>query len=141
MSTAHVTRPRYQAPQGPAWFMARPGFRRFMAREATSFAVAAYLVWLLVMLHRMSQGYVAWAETMELVRHPVMVGLHAIVFGAVVYHAVTWFNLTPKVVPMQMGEERVPDFWVAFLTGYLPWAVVSAVVLWGVLRPAAGGAG
>jgi fumarate reductase subunit C len=121
-------------PQGAAWFMARPGFRRFMAREATSFAVAAFLVWTLVLLRRLKQGEVAWAEFMELTRHPIVVAAHAIVFGAVVYHAVTWFNLTPKAMPMQFGEERVPDFWVSFLTGYLPCAAVSALFLWGVLR-------
>ncbi len=134
MSGPHATRTRYQTPKGPAWFMARPGFRRFMAREATSFAIAAFLVWCLVLLHRLGQGYVAWAEFMELTRHPFVIAAHAIVFGAVVYHAVTWFNLTPKAMPMQIGEEKVPDFWVSFLTGYLPCALVSAIFIWGVLR-------
>ena len=138
MSVGEATRGRYQAPLRSSWFLGRPGYRRFMAREATSFAVAAYLVWLLVMLHRLGQGYVAWAEMMELARHPVVEGLHAIVFGAVVYHAVTWFNLTPKIVPMYVAEEKVPDAWAAIIMGYLPWAAVTAVVLWGVLRAAEG---
>ncbi len=58
----------------------------------------------------------------------------SLIFGAVLYHSFTWFNLTPKIMPIYVAEEKVPDFWAAILMGYLPWAAVTAVVMWGALR-------
>ncbi len=125
---------RYQTPLSSTWFMERPGYRRFMAREATAIAIAAYLVYLLVWLHRLGEGPAAFSALLEAARHPVSVVLHGLVFGAVLYHSITWFNLTPKIMPLYVAEERVPDVWAAAIMGYLPWAVVTAVVMWGVLR-------
>ena len=39
---------RYHRPHAWAWFLERPGYVRFMARELTGFFVAGYLVVLLV---------------------------------------------------------------------------------------------
>ncbi len=125
---------RYQTPLSSTWFMERPGYRRFMAREATAIAIAAYLVYLLVWLHRLGEGPAAFSALLEAARHPVSVVLHGLVFGAVLFHSITWFNLTPKIMPLYVAEERVPDVWAAAIMGYLPWAVVTAVVMWGVLR-------
>ncbi len=91
---------RYQTPMGPLWFLRRAGYRRFMAREMTAFALAVIL--------------------------------HGLIFGAALYHSFTWFNLTPKIMPLYVAEEKVPDLWAAIVMGYLPWVVVTAVVLWGV---------
>jgi fumarate reductase subunit C len=41
---------------------------------------------------------------------------------------VTWFNLTPKALPLQVGEEFVPD-WIIAGAHYAGWAVVSVVIL------------
>ena len=67
-------------------------------------------------------------------RSPVSVVFHGIVLSAALYHSITWFNLTPKVMPVRIGEDRVPGPLVAIGMGYLPWVVLSAVLLWGVLR-------
>jgi fumarate reductase subunit C len=116
------------------WFLQRAGFRRFMAREATAFAMVVFLVYLLMWIRALGQGPQAYAEMVELTRNFVSVMVHGLVLGAVVYHSVTWFNLTPKIMPMYVAEEKVPDAWAAIFMGYLPWVVVSALVLWGVLR-------
>ncbi len=125
---------RFQTPMPSTWFLQRAGYRRFMAREATAIAFAPFLVYLLVWIHRLSQGPEAFAALIEVTRNPVSVVLHSLLFGAVLYHSFTWFNLTPKIMPMYVAEEKVPDFWAAIFMGYLPWVVVTAVVLWGVLR-------
>jgi fumarate reductase subunit C len=124
---------RYQTPMPSTWFFQRPGYRRFMAREATAIALAGYLVYLLVWLHKLGQGYEAYDAMMATSRHPSIVIIHALLFGGLVYHSITWFNLTPKIMPMYVAEEKVPDFWAAIFMGYMPWLVVSAVLLWGVL--------
>ncbi len=129
-----MTTARHYTPMPSTWFMQRAGYRRFMAREATAVAIAAYLVYLLILLHRISQGPNAYMELITITRMPVSVTLNSLVFGAVLFHAFTWFNLTPKIMPMYVAEERVSDFWAAIFMGYIPWFAVTAVVLWGVLR-------
>ena len=56
------------------------------------------------------------------------------IIPAAVYHSITWFNTTPEVMPVRIGEERVPKLLVAIGMGYGPWILVSALIIWGVLR-------
>jgi fumarate reductase subunit C len=125
---------RYQTPMGPLWFLKRAGYRRFMAREMTAFAMAAFLVYLLYWLHAIGDGYTAFVRMVEFTRNPVTVTLLGLAFGALLYHSITWFNLTPKIMPMYVAEEKVPDVWAAIIMGYLPCAALTAVILWSVMR-------
>ena len=125
-------RPRYATPLTWNWFLQRPGFRFFMLREFTSFFIAVYLVFFLLWLRSLGQGLEAYADFMKMVRHPISWAVNTIIFGAALYHSVTWFNLTPKVMPIQLGEDRVADAWTAFLMGYAPWFALSAFILWWV---------
>jgi len=125
---------RYQTPMGPLWFLKREGYRRFMVREMTAFAMAAFLVYLLYWLRAIGDGYTAFVQMVELTRNPVTVTLLALAFGAVLYHSITWFNLTPKIMPMYVAEEKIPDVWAAIIMGYLPCAAVTTVILWSVMR-------
>ncbi len=125
---------RYHTPMSPVWFLGRPGYRRFMAREGTAVCVAAYLVYLLVLLHRIGQGPEAYAAFIAITTKPLSVVVHTLIFGGILYHAITWFNLTPQIMPMYVAEERVPDVWAAIFMGYLPWMAVTVVILWGVMR-------
>ena len=127
---------RYGTPLRPTWFLGRAGYRRFMAREATAFAMAVFLVYLLLWLRSLGQGFTAYGQMIELARHPISIFVHGLIFGAVLYHSATWFNLTPKIMPMYVAEEKVPDFWAAIIMGYLPCVAVTTVVLWAVLRSA-----
>jgi fumarate reductase subunit C len=51
----------------------------------------------------------------------------------VLFHAITWINLTPKVMVVWRGEQKVSPL---LITGanYAAWLVVSGLVLWLVLR-------
>ena len=125
---------RYGTPLPSTWFLQRPGYRLFMLREMTSVFLAAYLVFLLVWLYRLGQGPEAFEAMIQAARHPLSIALHLIALAGALYHSITWFNLTPKIMPMYFGEDRVPDLWAAIFMGYLPWAVVTAGILWAVLR-------
>ncbi len=125
---------RYQTPMGPLWFLSRAGYRRFMAREMTAFALAVLLVYLLYWLRAIGDGYTAYVQMIELTRNPLLVTALGLAFGAMLYHSTTWFNLTPKIMPMYVAEEKVPDLWAAIIMGYLPCSAVTAVVVWSVMR-------
>ena len=53
---------------------------------------------------------------------------HLLALAFAIYHSVTWFNLTPKALPLQVGEGFVPD-WVIAGAHYAAWIVVSSCVL------------
>ena len=50
----------------------------------------------------------------------------ALVFS--VYHSVTWFNLTPKALPLQLGENFISG-WVIAELHYAVWFALSAAML------------
>ena len=116
------------------WFLRRPAYIRFMLRELTAVFVGAYLIFLLVVLRSFGAGEDAFLALLEVLRSPLSVVLHAVVLVGSVWHSITWFNLTPMAVPVFLGEKRVAGPLVAAALGYVPWALVTAVMLWGVTR-------
>ncbi len=123
-----------QQPFPRDWFVRKAGYRRFMVRELTSVFVGGYIVFLLVWLHQLGQGPQHYHALVETMRHPLAVMLHVLALLAALYHSITWFNLTPIVMPLRIGEDRLPNAVVAIALGYLPWVAVSGAILWGVLR-------
>ena len=124
----------YVRPMPWTWFLRTAAYRRFMIRELTSVFIAAYLVFLLVWLHRLGEGPEAFGKMLQATRTPWSVVFHVVALAAAVYHSVTWFNLTPQVMPVRIGEERLSNTAVAIAMGYLPWLVLSGLIIWGVLR-------
>lgn len=116
------------------WFLRTRPYRLFMLRELTSVCIAGYLVFLLWWLYRLGRGPEDYQALLSIVRHPVSLGLHTIALIAAAWHAITWFNLTPLVMPMRIGEDKVPNVVIAIATGYGPWLVVSGCILWATLR-------
>ncbi len=107
-----------------------------MAREMTAFALAVFLVYLLYWLRAIGDGYTAYVQMIQLTMNPLLVTGLGLAFGAMLYHSITWFNLTPKIMPMYVAEEKVPDLWAAIIMGYLPCFAATAVILWSVMRTA-----
>jgi fumarate reductase subunit C len=81
-------------------------------------------------LKSLSEGPAAWAAFLELLRSPASIVFHLLTLAFAAYHSVTWFNLTPKALPLQAGEEFVPD-WVIAGAHYAGWALLSAGILYG----------
>src|SRR5262249_48816686 len=80
----------------------------FMVRELTSVFVAACAVFLIVLVAKANQGRETFRVFFEnVLQSPVSVVLHLIGLGFVLFHSVTWFNLTPKAIVLWRGEERV----------------------------------
>lgn len=111
------------------WWLKNPAYTRFMIREITSLFIAGYCIFLLVVLYRATHDdaqafaafYASWGSTPSRLLH-----LLALVFA--VYHSITFFNLTPRVVVLFQGEEKVPEATIAGLHFGL-WAVVSLVII------------
>jgi fumarate reductase subunit C len=111
------------------WFLRHPRYVRYMARELSCLFIGAYTLMLVMGLKRLAEGPEAYAGFLAALGTPLAIAfqLLALVFAA--YHSVTWFRLTPKALPVQIGEDFVPDRVIAG-AHYAGWAVVSILALW-----------
>ncbi len=114
------------------WWLQRRPYILFMIRELTSVFVAGYCIFLLVLVYKLTQGADVYGNFMAAMKSPISVVLHLITLVFVLYHTITWFNLTPKILVLYRGEERIPQGLVAG-TFYVGWLVISAIVAWLVL--------
>ena len=122
----------YHRPVSNTWWLKRKTYILFMIRELTSVFVAGYCIFLLVLVYNLTQGADAYGDFMAALKSPISVALHLITLIFVLYHTITWFNLTPKILVLYRGEERVPQGLVAGMF-YIGWVVVSVIVAWLVL--------
>lgn len=111
------------------WFLRHPRYLRYMLREVTCVFIGAYTLVLLLGVFRLSQGPAQYSAFIEALRDPTSIALHVLALVFSVYHSVTWFNLTPRAMPIQVGEAFVPD---AVIAGahYLVWLVFSGALLY-----------
>jgi fumarate reductase subunit C len=91
-------RPAFQRPMR-GWWRRDPFFVRYMWREATAFAVAAYALLLTVGVACLSQGESAWNTWLDTLRSPVSIILHGVLLMAMIIHAKSWFEIMPKTMP------------------------------------------
>jgi fumarate reductase subunit C len=117
----------------PTWWFQNRAYFVFMLREFTSVFIAAYVILLLILLYRLNAGRDAYESYLRFLATPGMVAFHVIVLAAALFHAVTWFNLTPNVLVVRIGARRVPAPVIAGVN-YAAWVVISALVAWIVLR-------
>ena len=117
----------YHRPVPNTWWLKRKPYVLFMIRELTSIFVAGYCIFLLVFVYKLTQGADIYGNFIDVLKSPSSVALHLITLAFVLYHTITWFNLTPKILVLYKGEERIPQGLVAG-TFYAGWVVVSVIV-------------
>jgi fumarate reductase subunit C len=110
------------------WFFRHPRYLRYMAREVTCLFIGAYTLLLVAGLNSLSQGAAAYQGFLDWLRSPASIAFHVLALGFAIYHSVTWFNLTPKALPVQIGEDFLPD---GVISGahYVGWALLSLGIL------------
>jgi len=115
------------------WWLGPWPYLRFILREASSVPVAWFVVVTLRQLRALAAGREAYAEFQQWMSQPPMVALNAVCFVFVLFHTITWFNLTPRAVVLRLRGQRVPDHLIA-APNYLGWVAASAAVAWLILR-------
>jgi len=111
------------------WIFRHPRYLRYLVREFSCLFIGAWTFMAVVGLKRLAEGPDAWAGFLAALRGPASIVFHVVALAITVYHAVTWFNLTPKALPVQMSEEFLPDGVIAG-AHYAAWAVVSLALLY-----------
>lgn len=123
-----LSRRPFVRPQSWRWVLRHPRYLRYMAREFSCLFIGAWTFLLVWGLKRLSEGPEAWAAYLEALRSPLSVAFHVMALAFAVYHSITWFNLTPKALPIQRGESFLPEGVVAG-AHYAVWAALSLAVL------------
>ena len=110
------------------WIVRHPRYVRYMLREASCLFIGGWTLMMVWGLKSLAEGPAAWAAFLECLASPASVIFQVLTLAFASYHSLTWFNLTPKALPLQVGEEFVPA---AVISGlhYAAWALVSALVL------------
>jgi fumarate reductase subunit C len=119
------------------WWRRDPFFVRYMWREVTALGVAAYAIILMVGVLRLAQGPVAFDGWVQALRSWPSILFHILLLAAMVIHAVSWFEIMPKTMPMMfVGGERVAGATItrAGLVAAVAAALVLFVVAW-MLKP------
>ena len=119
-------------PMPATWWLKKRTYFMFIVREMTSVFVAGYVVFLLFLVAR-AADQASFSAFYEGLKSPSSVALHLVALVMVLYHTVTWINLTPKVMVVFRGEQRVSPVLIAGVN-YVAWLVVSAVVAWLAIR-------
>ncbi|HEV2732524.1 MAG TPA: hypothetical protein VGV15_21040 [Terriglobales bacterium] len=115
------------------WWLSRWPYLKFILREISSVFVAWFVVVLLLQIRALSLGPQAYAAFEHWLQNPLIVLLNLTALFFVTFHAVTWFNLTPRAMVVRFGGKRVPDGLIVG-TNYAVWAAVSLVLAWFLLR-------
>ncbi len=123
----------YHRSMRSTWWLSSRAYALFMVRELTSVFIAAYLMLFLLMLHKLAVGREAYEAYLRFLATPGMFAFHILALAAALFHAVTWFNLTPMGMAVRIGGKRVSSVIVAG-SGYVTWIavsiVVASIVLW-----------
>ena len=119
----------YTPPMPWNWWNKNSAYRLFMLRELSSVFVALFVLELLCFVSQVGHGKEAMNQFIESLQNPLFLFYHVVVLAFALLHSITWFNLTPKVMVIRRGEERVPDVLVAG-SNYVACLVVSVVLWW-----------
>ena len=122
----------YHRPVSNTLWLKRKRYILFMIRELTSVFVAGYCIFLLALVYKLTQGAETYGNFISALKLPSSIVLHFITLAFVLYHTITWFNLTPKILVLYRGEERIPQGLVAG-TFYAGWVLVSVILAWLIL--------
>lgn len=124
-----MSRKPYVREMTSEWIFRHPRYVRYMVREFSCLFIGGWTLLMVWGLKQLAEGPAAWAAFLECLKSPASIAFHVLALGFAAYHSITWFKLTPKALPLQLGEEFVPD---AAISGahFAAWALLSAAVLY-----------
>jgi fumarate reductase subunit C len=127
-------RPRWYRPRVSVfWWLGQWHYLKFILRELSSVFVAAFVIVTLFQLRALRQGPEAYGRFEHWLQTPAAIVLNVVSLSFVIFHTITWFNLTPHAMPVRIKGKRVPAFLIA-APNYVAWVLVSGAVAWLVLR-------
>ena len=122
----------YRRPVSTYWWSRQRSHFKFILRELSSIFVAYFVVLTLLYLRALGRGPASYAAFEEWLSRPLVIALNGVSLLFVLLHTITWFNLTPRALPVRVRGKRVAD-WLIAAPNYVAWLVISAGIAWLVL--------
>jgi fumarate reductase subunit C len=110
------------------WYMAKRSYTIHMLQELTSLFVGILALILLWGISAVARGPEVYRGFLDGLAGPGMIVLLWVTTVVMFYHAIAWFSVTPKAMPVQRGEVFVPGSIIAG-AHYVIWFVLSLAIL------------
>lgn len=123
----------YVRPVSTWWWLKKRTYFLFVMRELSSFFVAWFVVYLLLLARAVGQGEAAYQDFLDAADSPALLALNGLAFVFVILHTVTWFGVTPQAMAVVLRGRPVPPRAIIAVQ-YVGLAVVSGFVYWLVTR-------
>lgn len=98
----------YKPELSRSWWLKHHYYRRYMLREATVLPLLFFCGCLLGALFCLTHSEAYWQQWLAFMRHPLVVVINIIALAGSLYHAKTFFELFPRVMPIRIGSKTVP---------------------------------
>ncbi|WP_026349347.1 fumarate reductase [Arsukibacterium perlucidum] len=105
----------YQPVMARTWWLQHRYFQMYMLREATVLPLLFFIGCLLYGLYCLNLGEVQWQHWLAFMAQPWVVLLNLLAFIASLFHAKTFFELFPRVMPLARPGLMIAGQWLATL--------------------------
>ncbi len=112
-----------------SWYLGRKRDIHHMLNEVSSLFIGSYALLLLWGLKALSEGEAAYSLFLQGLTSPVSIGLHWLMLAFTLLHSISWFSVTPKAMPVQIGENFLPGYFIA-AGHYVAWFCISLFILY-----------
>jgi len=110
------------------WWKDHPFYRFYMLREATVLPVILFTLFLTFGLGALVKGPEAWANWLEFMANPIVVIISILSLAGSLFHAHTFFNMMPQVMPIRIKGKAL-DKKAVVLAQWATVAFISLIVL------------
>lgn len=97
----------YRPTLSRTWWLKNNAFKLYMLREATVLPLTFFLLCFTAGCYSLWQGEVQWQHWQGFMAHPLVLGINGLAMLASLFHAWTFFELLPRVMPIRIGEAVV----------------------------------
>ena len=111
------------------WYLGRTRDIHHMLNEISSLFIGAYALLMLWGLKSLSESEAAFGAFLDGLASPASLVLHWLVLAFTLLNSVSWFSVTPKAMPVQIGDEFVPGYLIA-AGHYVAWFCISLFILY-----------
>ena len=112
------------------WYMRNGRYKVYVLRELTSFLVAFYTFLTICGIAALADSPERWAGFLGWQQSTAMAVFHAFaLLYFLFFQTFPWFKLAPKAMPIQVGEKKLPDYFI-IVGHYVAWVVVTAFIFW-----------
>jgi fumarate reductase subunit C len=117
----------YKPRMSMAWWLKRRTYTAFILRELSSVFVAWFVVFLLLLVWAVARGPAEYQGFLDWAANPLVIALNVLSLAFVVYHTVTFINLTPQAMVVKLRGRRIPGR-LLLVSLYAVWIVLSILL-------------